>query len=78
MKSWRVAKEYSVFMCFGALTRRVAMVAGGFLEREQRKSDERKPAMKAVRMTLSSFSSICEASVVKRVTKLRNDSPSVC
>lgn len=53
------------------------MEVGGFLEKEKRKLDTRKPAMKAVRMTLSSFSATCKASVLKRVTKLRSDSPSV-
>lgn len=54
------------------------MEVGGFLERENRKSDHRRPAMKAVRMTLSSFSATYRASMLKRVTKLRSDSPSVC
>lgn len=75
--SWRAARESSAFMYFWALESKAAIEVGGFLEREKRKSDDRSPAMKAVRMTLSSFSATCKASVLKRVTKLRRDSPSV-
>lgn len=53
------------------------MEVRGFLEREKRKSDDRRLAMKAVRMTLSSFFATCKASVLKRVMKLHSDSPSV-
>ena len=53
------------------------MEVRGFLEREERKLDDRRPAMKAVRMTLSLFFATWKASVLKRVTKLRRDSPSV-
>ncbi|XP_028099518.1 uncharacterized protein LOC114299047 [Camellia sinensis] len=48
------------------LLHRVAIEVGGFLERENRKSDNRRPAMKAVRMTLSSFFATYRASVLKR------------
>ena len=53
------------------------MEVRGFLERENRKSDDHRPAMKAVRMTLSSFFATYRASVLKRVMKLHNDSHSV-
>lgn len=76
--SCRATRESSTFMYFWALESRAAVEVGGFLERENRKSNDRRPAMKAVRMTLSSFSATCRASVLKRVTKLRSDSPSVC
>ena len=77
VKSWRAARESSAFMYFWASERKVVMEVEGFLERKKRKSDDRKPAMKAVRMTLSSFSATCKASVLKRVTKLRSNSPSI-
>ena len=75
--SCRAARESSAFMYFWALESRVAMEVGGFFEREKRKSNDRRPTMKAVRMTLSSFSATCKASVLKRVMKLCSDSPSV-
>jgi len=75
--SWRAARESSAFMYFWALERRVAMEVRGFFEREKRKSNDRRPAMNAVRMTLSSFFATCRASILKWVTKLCSDSPSV-
>ena len=44
--SWRAARESSAFMYFWALESKVAMEVGGFFEREKRKSDDRRLAMK--------------------------------